>query len=441
MPVALTSPRPGQRCPECLKGRLYPQAEPAVIVRVTGQAPLQASIHELERVRCGLCGKVFTAPAPEEARGPKYDESAGAMVALLKYGTGVPFHRLEGLQGDLGLPLPAATQWEIVEGVADKVYPAARELRRQGAQGEVVYNDDTTMKILERMPGGKDGEAGPRTGNKAPPEPAQPPAEKTPPRTGMFTSAIVSQTEGRTIALFATGTRHAGENLERLLKLRQSEREQAIQMCDALARNVPKTFQTLVANCLAHGRRRFVDVVASFPEECRRVLRALSEVYRHDAHCREQGFSPAERLAWHQTHSGPLLEELHAWMAAQLDERLVEPNSGLGQAIQYMLRHWDALTLFLRVPKAPLDNNICERALKKAIRHRRNSLFFKTEHGAAVGDLFMGLIHTCQLNGANPFDYLVQLQRHAADLRKDPAAWMPWNYTAAIGPDPAAPAR
>jgi transposase len=472
--VALASPRPGQHCPQCGKGTLYPLSEPSRILRVVGQAPLQARIYELERARCGLCGKVFTATAPAEARGPKYDESAGAMVALLKYGAGVPFNRLAGLQESLELPLPAATQWEIVEGVADQVYPAVRELWRQGAQGEVVHNDDTTMKILELMAGRKHNELPPpgeareedaivRTGESAgqdaaaqkqtppagadgPPaetEPAPPPNEKTPSRTGVFTSAIISRAAGHTIALFATGARHAGENLERLLELREREREHPIQMCDALSRNVPKSFQTLLANCLAHGRRRFVDVVASFPEECRRVLLTLREVYRHDAHCREQGLSPPERLAWHQQHSGPLMQELRAWMAAQLAERLVEPNSGLGEAMRYTLKHWQALTLFLRAPGAPLDNNVCEQALKMAIRSRKNSLFYKTEHGAHVGDLFMSLIHTCQLNCVNPFAYLVQLQRHSAELRRNPAAWMPWNYQmalAALEPAPVTPA-
>jgi hypothetical protein len=274
-------------------------------------------------------------------------------------------------------------------------------------------------------------------------EPASSPVETPPSRTGVFTSAIVSRAAGHTIALYATGVRHAGENLERLLALREAGREQAIQMCDALARNVPKSFQTLVANCLAHGRRRFVDVAASFPEECRRVLLTLREVYAHDAHGHEQGLSPPQRLAYHQQHSGPLMMELRAWMEIQLDQRLVEPNSGLGEAIRYMIKHWEQLTLFLRVPGAPLDNNICERALKKAIRHRRNSLFFKTQHGAAIGDLFMSLIHTCQLNRVNPFDYLVQLQRHATDLRQNPAAWMPWNYQtalAALEPAPLTPA-
>jgi hypothetical protein len=80
------------------------------------------------------------------------------------------------------------------------------------------------------------------------------------------------------------------------------------------------------------------------------------------------------------------------------------------------------------VAGAPLDNNVAERALKKAILHRKNSLFYKTLHGAEVGDLYMSLIHTCELNGVNSFDYLTELQRHSADVRRAPADWMPWNY-------------
>ena len=106
----------------------------------------------------------------------------------------------------------------------------------------------------------------------------------------------------------------------------------------------------------------------------------------------------------------------------------MEPNSGLGTAINYLRKHWEKLTLFLRVAGAPLDNNICERALKKAILHRKNALFFKTRHGAAVGDLYLSLIHTCELNGGNPFEYLTMLQRHASEVAAAPGEWMPWNY-------------
>jgi hypothetical protein len=203
-------------------------------------------------------------------------------------------------------------------------------------------------------------------------------------------------------------------------------------MCDALSRNLPKKLEVIIGHCLAHARRRFVEVTPNFPEECRFVLESLGEVYGYDEAARTQGMSPEQRLRFHQEHSGPVMEKLRIWLDAQFDERRVEPNSGLGQAISYLLKHWDRLTLFLRQSGAPLDNNVCERALKKSILHRKNSLFYKTRNGAKVGDLFMSLIHTCELNGADPFDYLNQLQRHAEELKLTPSEWMPWNYRATL---------
>ena len=82
----------------------------------------------------------------------------------------------------------------------------------------------------------------------------------------------------------------------------------------------------------------------------------------------------------------------------------------------------------MRDAGAPLDNNICERALKRAVLHRKNALFYRTLHGSQVGDLFMSLIHTCELTDANPFHYLTELQRHAHELAANPSEWMPWNY-------------
>lgn len=199
-------------------------------------------------------------------------------------------------------------------------------------------------------------------------------------------------------------------------------------MCDALSRNLSKDFDAIVANCLAHARRQFVDVAKSFPQQCRYVLETLREVYKNDALAKEQGMSAQQRLQFHQERSGPLMDPFEKWLQEQLSERKVEPNSGLGTAISYMKNHWSKLTLFLRVAGAPLDNNICERALKKAILHRKGSLFYKTENGARVGDLFMSLIHTCQLGASNPFDYLTELQKHTEELAQRPQDWMPWNY-------------
>jgi len=154
----------------------------------------------------------------------------------------------------------------------------------------------------------------------------------------------------------------------------------------------------------------------------------LASVYHNDALAREQKLSPEDRLRFHQERSGPIMQELQQWMKAQIAEHRIEPNSGLGKAFSYLLKHWKKLTLFLSQPGAPLDNNVVERALKKAILNRRNALFYKTINGAAVGDLFMSLIHTCELNRTNPFDYLTELLRHAEELKQQPSAWMPWNY-------------
>jgi hypothetical protein len=246
----------------------------------------------------------------------------------------------------------------------------------------------------------------------------------------VFTSGIVSTRPGHRIALFFTGRQHAGENLSEVLERRAAQLAPPIQMCDALSRNLklPAELEVIVGHCLAHGRRRFVAVAENFPAPCRHVLEKLGAVYANDALARQRGLSPQQRLRFHQQRSKPVMDELQAWLQAQLAEKRVEPNSGLGTAMTYLLKHWERLTLFLRQAGAPLDNNVCERALKKAILHRNNSLFYKTQNGARVGDLFMSLIHTAELCGANPFDYLTQLQRHAEELAAAPAQWMPWNY-------------
>ncbi len=420
--VAHPTLRPGDPCPACGQGTVYAKT-PGVLVRITGQPPLAATIYQLQKLRCHLCGQVFTAPAPAEVGEQKYDATAGSMIGLLKYGSGLPFNRLEGLQGHLQTPLPASTQWDIVQAVAANLTPAFDELIRQAAQGEVLHNDDTTVKILELM-----GERGRHEALAG----ADGDGNDGDERRGLFTTGVVALRDGQRVALFFSGRRHAGENLAEVLKHRAAELPPPIQMCDALSRNVPGALQTILAHCLAHARRNFVDVYDHFPEPCRYLLEALAVVYRNDADAREHQLSAAARLAWHQQESQPTMDALHAWLTRQLHEKLVEPNSGLGGAIRYMLKHWEKLTLFLRQAGAPLDNNVCERALKKAILHRKNALFYKTQNGARVGDLFMSLIYTCQLNEGNPFDYLTQLQEHADELAARPERWLPWNYRATL---------
>jgi hypothetical protein len=299
---------------------------------------------------------------------------------------------------------------------SENVLRRGDELVRQAAQGTVLYNDDTTARILKFTAAAR--------------AEALPPGAKQE-RTGIFTSGVVAETAHGLIALFKTGPCHAGEHLAEVLDQRQ-DGGPPIQMSDALARNRPGDHPTQAASCIPHGRRKFVEVYDAFPTEVAFVLETLRPVFVTDQQAKQEGLSPPARLLLHQQESGPRMQMLHDWMERQIEDHLVEPNSGLGQARAYMRNHWVKLTLFLRVPGAPLDNNLCERALKKAILHRKNSLFYRTLNGAKVGDLFMSLIHTAELHQVEPFDYLVALLRHAPAVALEPAAWMPWNYSAAL---------
>jgi transposase len=410
----------GASCPCCARGKLFEMSAPSTIVRIFGQAPLAAVQWDCQRLRCSGCGDVFTAKAPADAQGPKYDDSAASMMALMRYGTGMPLNRLAQLQKNMQTPVPASTQWEVVRDRADDLQPVYEELVRRAAAGRVVHNDDTHARILALM-GERRAELV-KAGELPDPE-----------RTGLFTTGVVAETSDGAVALFFTGRQYAGENLADVLAARARELGPPIQMCDGLdTRNLPKGHDVIRSNCLCHGRRHFVDEANNFPAECRHVLEELRIVFRSEANCRRLQLTPEQRLVLHQRESAPVMERLKSWMKAELDEKRVEPNSGLGKAFAYLLARWGPLTLFLDVAGAPLENNICERALKMAIRHRNNSLFYRSERGAAVGDLYMTLIHTAQLHGVNAFEYLTALLKNARDVADDPAAWLPWAFRATL---------
>jgi transposase len=414
----------GDRCPECDKGRVY-DSPPKSIVKVVGQAPLGATVYKLQRLRCRLCDTVFTAPLPAAvATLPKYDSSCASMIALLRYGNGMPHFRLEGLQASLYVPLPDATQWDIVSKAVLAPRVVFEELIRQAAQAPLLHSDDTPMKVLSLMAQRARAEA---DGVK--------PAAKAINTSGIV-AVLEQHTQQRKVVLFFTGHAHAGKNMERVLAHRAQELAPAMQMSDALAANVAGEFKTVLANCLTHGRRQVADVAEQFPEAARHVIEALAEVYKHDATCREDGLSAQQRLLFHQQHSKPIMDGLERWINEQFEQHLVEPNSGLGKALRYLIRHWEELTLFLRKAAAPLDNNLCEQILKRAILHRKGSMFYKTVKGAEVGDIYMSLIHTCRLCDVNPFEYLNALQHHAQDVIDHVARWLPWNYREQLGGAP-----
>lgn len=397
----------GDPCPESCGGRLY-NIDPGIFIHVIGQNIAKVLRYETEKLRCNLCGLVVKADLPDDVKKRKYDFRFKAILAIQKYFGGVPFYRQEDFQKMLGFPLPDATQWDLIEQLANVVYPIIGALEVVAACGELIHNDDTSVRIVEII-----------KANKRDPERK---------RKGMFTSTIYARAGPYEIVLYYSGTKHAGENLAKILEKRLKHLPSIIHMSDALAANLTEDFLNLIAKCLAHGRRKFTDIELFFPLECAHVINEIGKVYLHDKEAKEHNLVAEERLTYHQEHSGPVMEELKNWLTRQLEEDLVEPNGGLGKAIKYLLRHWEGLTLFLREAGCPLDNNICERMIKIAIRLRKNSLIHKTCHGAHVAGILMSLIQTCRVAGVNALDYLTACQENKSAIFKDPSAWLPWKY-------------
>jgi transposase len=413
----------GERCPACGRGTLYRLA-PGVEMRLDGNALVSAVRYELEKLRCSACGQVFTAAVPAAAGTEKYTARARAILALGRYYLGLPWYRLEGFQALVGVPVADATQWDQAELVGDCSYPIFQCLEKLAAQGEVIFQDDTPHRILTLIEENQQARTWAQAQGKVKPEE----------RTGMQTTALMVQVGERRICLYYTGRRHAGENLAALLLKREPGRGKPLVMSDALSSNNAEEDTLIRCHCLAHARRQFSDLADDFPAESAVVVNALKLIYDHDDEARDQGLSAQERLAYHQEYSAPVLATLKAWLEQQTAERFVEPNSSLGKAIAYLLGHWETLTQCVKEPGAPLDNNVAERALKLAIRQRKNSLFYATEHSAYSASILTSVIATWVQAGVNALEYLVAIQEHRREVVANPRAWLPWNYQVALAP-------
>jgi transposase len=411
----------GERCPACGRGRLY-RLPPGVELRLDGNALVSAVRYELEKLRGSACGQIFTAALPPAAGAEKCSARARAVLARARYDLGVPLYRLESYQALVGVPVPDATQGDQIEHVGHCAYPVFKYMEQLGAQGEVIYQDDTPARILALI---EEHQQAPAQAHES--------AGATL-RTGMYTTALIVQVGERRICLYYAGRQHAGENLEALLQKREPQRDKPLVMSDALASNRAEEKRLIRCHCLAHGRRKFSELADVFPAQSAVVTEALKVVYEHDQAAREQQLSAQARLAYHQRYSGPIMDALKTWLEQQTTERRVEPNSSLGKAIAYLLGHWETLTRFLTVPGAPLDNNVAERALKLCSRQRKNSLFYATEHSAYIASLLTSVIATCLQAGVNALEYLIAVQEHRHEVFAHPSAWLPWTYPAALPP-------
>lgn len=383
-------------------------------MRIIGQPWLQAHIYELERFRCSTCGNSFTAKLPKDvARAPKYDNTAKAIVCLLKYRGGFPFYRQESLQAMLETPVSDTVLWKMTRDVADCLEPIFETLISEAAKGECLHNDDTKARILDLIAENKQ-------------------LDEKKERTGIFTSAILSKLADRQIALFFTGRQHAGENLDNVLDKRPKGMTTPTQMCDASSNNSPKRNKTHEGNCHSHLRRKFFEIAEIWPVYVLPIIALLNTLFRNDREAKEKGLNETQTFEMHKAKNKSVMDELKRYSTSLIEDKKTEPNSNLGKAINYMFNHWEEFTLFLRKPGVPIHNNDDEILMKRAVLNRKNGLFFKTEYGAYTGDILLSCIETCQLNKINPYHYLVSVQTHKDQVKKDPSKWLPWNYDKTI---------
>lgn len=411
---------PGDMCPSCAavntRSKLY-QEKPGILVKLKGNPLVTGTCYHVERLHCTICDSTYSATVPSNILSqPKYDVTCYTAIAMARYYTGQPFYRIQQCQSAQGIPLADATQWDKMSELYEIVLPIFCELEKHASNSELMHYDDTPNRILENKKLREEGKVK---------------------RKCVFTTAVVTNYQGQQITLFYTGEKMAGENVQSLLSIRSSS-SPLITMMDASPHNIPKEIDDDVAAklvicfCLVHGRRKFFEICDFFDKECDFVLSVISKIYQHEATCKAENYNDAERLIHHQKYSAPLMKSLHAYLNNLLLHKTIEENNALGKSVKYMLRHWEALTRFLRVPGAPIDNSLSERTIKIVIRHRKNSLFFKTATGARVGDCLMSIIHTAVHADVSPYDYLNQLQIHASEVKEDPESWLPWNYQATL---------
>ena len=397
---------PGDKCPVCGKGKLYP-VKPAKSIVYEGAPPITATIHQYERFRCNACGKYFTAKGDSRAR-EKYTPAADVMIALYKYKMGVPFNRADGLQAQMEIPLPASTQWDRCEALVESVEPVRKYLEILAREAGLLYVDDTRNIILDLKKALRRENAE---------------------RQGIFTTVILAEIGEHRITLFYTGNRHAGENLDALLAERESLKE-VVLMGDALRHNEPKNAPVNIirAKCMMHARREFWDLKDDYPSAAY-PLSQIGLFYKNEKFCKQNGLGPGDRLAYHQESSHGPFKDIIAWGKEQFEQKKVEPNEELGKAIRYFDKHQEGLGMFLKRPGVPLDNGASERALKVPILNRKNAYFYKSAHGAHVGDTCTGLADTCHHEGVNVYKYFLALHENPRSVKSAPENWLPWNFT------------
>jgi transposase len=407
------------KCPGCHKNMHKAHSKSVTVIRLVG---LTEENHQIETCRCLTCGtsgEAQNSVSAEKLIG-QFTLDCAAVMCALRYGNGMPSFRLEEVTACMGYRIPDSTQWDLFQNCASELNGFFVYLRTTAQTAGVVQMDDTSVRINELTQQFKLQKDGTLVGTE---------------RTGVHTTGYIAKFDAGKICLFASGLHHAGEIFEQLNKARTTE-EQVILMVDAAPSNTCKIknmdVEVVQANCNSHAVRKFkeLETNAVYEEHVSQILELYRAAFSTERALADK--SPAEKLAMHKQHSLPKLLAIKEKIQKDFEERIIEPNSPLGAAYKYYLNHFEKLTAFCRHEGAPLCNNECERLLKRAIRHRKNSLFFKNLVGAAVGDIHMTILLTAKENGLNPVQYMTALLQFEKERNAQPEDFLPWNFPATL---------
>ena len=407
---------PGVACPDCGKGHLYPNL--GKWHRFHGQPLLRVLLVNHEIWRCTLCQQAFPSPIAEDILEDgliqrPFGNSAIALIAIAKYFFGTPWARQERMQNMLELPIPASTLNDQTEEMAKAASPIYDLLQVIGGNAWRFLSDDTGVRILKQTPIMKEQR---KTG-------------KATLRTGVHTSTILADLkEGMRIALFKSGILHAGEFLDELLSHRDKDLPPPLHMSDGSSCNPATVTETIEGNCNAHGLRKLKEKQELYPEHWDVVRLVYRDVKKNEAHVKAAGMDDKARLAYHREHSKPGMDEMFEWMRRELDEKNVEPNCQLGGIFEYFLARRKKLMAFTEYPGMPITSNAVEQIIKLVALHRKNAMFFMTAHGAWICDVILSVGATAGLSDVNLYDYFVTILRYRDEVKKNPAAFLPWEY-------------
>ncbi|QDE72433.1 transposase [Myxococcus xanthus] len=371
-------PSEERQCPACGGDELKPlgQGRTSVVYEYV-PARFERQVHVQEVLACA-CGRgVVTAPPPARVvdRG-EYGPGFIAHVVTSKCADAMPLHRLAQRVERGGIPMSRSTLTDLFHQAASVLLPLSRHLLQCIASADVVWADETPLRVLD--------------------------VKKT--RLGYLWTFLTQNDEGQWLIGYRFSMGRASKTPKEVLG-----GTTGALVVDAYtgynAVTLPKG--RVRVGCWAHCRRRFFDALATAPE-AREALAFILELYRVEAQARE---ADVVRTAVHrelrQLHSAPVLAQLRTWLEAQAPHH--PPKSPLGQAISYAVKQWEALTRFVENERLPLDNNRAESALRKAALGRKNFLFVGHE---AAGENLAGLyalVATCEANQVNPEEYLADV--------------------------------